>query len=1096
MNLFGVLSKRTAGGAIGIAFATILFASGARASPATSLEARIDALERSASNLDYVWTLVAASLVLLMQAGFLLQEAGLVRSKNAISVAQKNLLDFAVSVVVFAAVGFMLAFGKESFGFLFAFDANFFFLSELTPWEYAFFVFQVMFCGTAATIISGAVAERMKLSAYLLCTALTAGIIYPMFAHWAWGAALAENETAFLSNWGFVDFAGSTVVHSTGAWIALAACLIIGPRVGKFDENGKPVRIQGHNMVLASCGALLLLVGWIGFNGGSTTQANTDIAKIIANTVLAAGTGASAAYILCVWLDGGRVLPEKTITGMIGGLVAITAGCHALEPHGAIIIGAVGGAVAVFGNWWLERYLKIDDPIGAIGAHGFAGVAGTVGLALLAPLANLPAGSRYDQLVIQLSGVGINFVWGFGLGIVFFYGLSRIYSVRIGGSDEAQGLNCAEHGTLMGVGHVENALSDLVTGSADLDMRLPVKSGDEAERLTRLFNDLMDNIQAEEYSKIKEADARRSAEEAERLSALANSAFEAIIISIDGRIIDCNIAFEEMIGLSLSELEGRALISLFQEDENSQLSTHFAELRPPLLETALLDQAGTAIPIELRGREIVFRNQKTRVTAISDLRERKLADERIRYLANHDSLTGLPNRTVFQERLAQAVAKSKGTRTTTAVFLVDLDRFKDVNDLYGHPAGDTVIRTASERLHASVRKTDTVARLGGDEFAIIQSGILFRTHAEDLAHRVIAALAEPIDLGDGTSIRTGGSVGIALCPSHTEDADELVNKADTALYRAKDNGRNTYCFFEDGMDVALKIRRNTEAALERAIEEEQFELWFQPFVELKTGTVTGHEALLRWRSPDKGLIPPQDFIPIAEESGKIIRIGDWALRKSCEIAKANEAIKQVSVNVSPIQFRDKSFVEGVQNILKETGLEPNRLELEITENVLIQQDDVRALAMLRCLKEFGIRIALDDFGTGYSSLSYLSRFPFDKIKIDKSFVQKLSDGEGAAEIIQTIVRLGRTFDMQVIGEGVEQAEDVRFLQHEGCDAVQGYFFAKPAPLAELCLTNPSPFAEKLAAVREIEVDALVEKLAQAETALRKADQEAKANKVA
>ena len=1016
----------------------------------------MQALENSAPHIDYVWTLVAAALVLLMQAGFLLQEAGLVRSKNAISVAQKNLLDFAVSILAFASVGFMFAFGAGS-GYLFGLDEKLFFLSELTPWEYAFFVFQVMFCGTAATIISGAVAERMKLSAYLLCTAITAGLIYPMFAHWVWGSGLTENASAFLANWGFIDFAGSTVVHATGAWIALAACIVIGPRVGKFDKHGNPVRLQGHNLVLASCGALLLLVGWIGFNGGSTTAANTDIAKIIANTVLAAGGGAASAYLIGVRLDGGRVLPEKTIAGMVGGLVAITAGCSVMNPGGSLIIGVVGGAVAVWANWWLENRFKIDDPIGAIGAHGFAGVVGTLGLALLAPLANLEADSRLDQLLIQSAGVVINFIWSFGIGLAFFLILDRLLPIRVGGILEAGGLNAAEHGTLMGVGHVEDALAELVSGTADLNMRLSVAPGDEAERLTRLFNDLMDNIQAEEYSKISKADAQRAAEEAERLSAMTDSSFEAIVICVDGRIIDCNSVMEDLTGIQLADLKERTLLSLFRGSD-LQLRQHLSNLQVPLLETFIVNSDGEEIPIELRGREIVFRNVNTRVFAIRDLRERKKAEERIRFLAHHDALTGTANRTVFQSCLISAVDTATTTGTMTAVYLLDLDRFKDINDLYGHPAGDEVIKVAADRLNAMVRRVDTVARLGGDEFAIIQTGLDFRTHAEDLAHRVISALAEPIDLGNGVTLRTGASVGIALCPQHGIEADELINKADTALYRAKKDGRSTYCVFEDGMDVAIKDRRKIEAALDRAVENEEFELWFQPQVDLKSGQVSRHEVLLRWREPGKGLIGPQDFIPVAEETGKIVRIGEWVLRKSCEVAKASGM--RISVNVSPVQFRDKLFVETVRSILDDTGLEPEWLELEVTESVIIQDNDVHSLSMLQRLKNFGLRIALDDFGTGYSSLSYLSRFPFDKIKIDKSFVQMLGASESTSTIVQTIIRLGRTFDMQIVAEGAEKAEDVRYLMGEGCDAVQGLYFARPAPFAELPL-EPDYFAGKL-----------------------------------
>lgn len=1049
-------SRRTWRVATNVACMALLFAGDVRAAVPSSLEKRVQALEASASIADYVWMLVAAALVLLMQAGFLLQEAGLVRSKNAISVAQKNLLDFAVSILAFASVGFMFAFGAST-GYPFGLDEKFFFLSELTAWQYAFFVFQVMFCGTAATIISGAVAERMKLSAYLLCTAITAGLIYPVFAHWVWGSGLSENASAFLAAWGFIDFAGSTVVHATGAWIALAACLVIGPRAGKFDKNGNPVRLQGHNLVLASCGALLLLVGWLGFNGGSTTSANTDIAKIIANTVLAAAAGAAAAYLMGVRLDGGRVLPEKTITGLVGGLVAVTAGCFVLGPIGALTIGLVGGAVAVWANWWLEHRLKIDDPIGAIGAHGFAGIAGTLGLAFLAPFANLPADSRFDQFLIQSAGVGINFAWSFGIGLVFFLALDRLLPIRIGEKSETGGLNAAEHGTLMGVGHVENALDELVSGTADLNMRLSVAPGDEAERLTRLFNDLMDNIQAEEYSKISKADAQRAAEEAERLSAMTDSSFEAIVICVDGQIIDCNSVMETLTGIALADLKGRPLVSLFRQFD-PQLRAHLCDLKVPLLETFIVNSAGEEIPIELRGREIVFRNVNTRVFAIRDLRERKMAEERIHFLAHHDPLTGTANRTVFQARLVSAVKAAQSSGSITAVYLLDLDRFKDINDLYGHPAGDEVIKVTASRLNAIVRRADTVSRLGGDEFAIIQTGLDFRTHAEDLAHRIITALSEPIDIGDGVTLRTGASVGVALCPQHGVEADDLINRADTSLYRAKKDGRNTYCVFEDGMDVAIKDRRKIEAALDRALEDEEFELWFQPQVDLKSGKVSSHEVLLRWRDPDKGLISPQDFIPVAEETGKIIRIGEWVLRKSCDMAQASGM--RVSVNVSPVQFRDKLFVNTVRSILDETGLPPEQLELEVTESVIIQDDDVRSLSMLQQLKNFGLRIALDDFGTGYSSLSYLNRFPFDKIKIDKSFVQKVAESESTCTIIQTIIRLGRTLKMQIVAEGAEKAEDVQYLMREGCDAIQGFYFAKPMPMAELPL-NPDCYAERL-----------------------------------
>ena len=474
--------------------------------------------------------MAASGMVMMMQVGFLLLEAGMVRSKNSINVAQKNLLDFVFGVVAFAAVGFMLAFGKT--GWLpFGVDGDLFFLQKTDSWVAGFFVFQVMFCGTAATIVSGAVAERMKLVAYVFGSIVLSALIYPIFVHWAWGTALGPNSGAFLANLGFVDFAGSTVVHATGGWIALAACMVLGPRLGRFDANGRPVRIAGHNPVLSTTGALILFFGWIGFNGGSTLKASLDVAPIIMNTVLAGGMGTCVGYLLGFKQDG-VVLPEKSLAGMLGALVAVTAGCHVLEPGGALLIGALGAAVAVYGNQFVEEYMKVDDAVGAIGVHAFAGVAGTLALALLAPVEHLPAGSRLGQLYVQVFGSALNFYWSFGLGYAFFYALDRLIQIRVSAPVEEIGLNIAEHGTRLGVGHVEDALSELVGGTADLSHRLTVDPGDEAEKLTRLFNSLMDTIQQEERGRSELQSLIRDQEESDRVAALANATFEAIVMKM------------------------------------------------------------------------------------------------------------------------------------------------------------------------------------------------------------------------------------------------------------------------------------------------------------------------------------------------------------------------------------------------------------------------------------------------------------------------------------------------------------------------------------------------------------------------------------
>jgi len=1045
MNYRTISHRIPAGSAALIALAPLVCGPAALAAAPGDLAARLEALEKGARNIDFVWTLVAAALVLLMQAGFMLVEAGMVRSKNAVNVAQKNMLDFAVSVAVFALFGFMLAFGV-SHGPLFGGDHASFLLNDLDDWGLAFFVFQVMFCGTAATIVSGAVAERMKLSAYIVCSAVVAGLIYPVFVHWAWGTALHPNPSAILANLGFIDFAGSTVVHSTGAWVALAACLVLGARSGRFDSDGRPVRIHGHSPVLATAGALLLFVGWIGFNGGSTTAARPEIASIIANTVLAAASGTAAGYVITLMQDG-AALPEKTVSGLLGGLVAITAGCAVVNAQGALLIGIIGGVAAVGGNWLLEHKVRIDDAVGAIGVHGFAGVAGTLALVFLAAPDLLPAGSRYDQLKVQGLGVVLNFVWSFGLGLIFFKLLDLFWTMRSSARDEIMGLNQAEHGARLGVGHVEDALTSLVDGEADLGMRLPVVPGDESENLTRLFNALMDNIQNEEYSKVSAAEAQRQAEESERLSALADNAFEAILISVDNRIVDGNRALADLLGIPLEAIKGRALSDLFAPGDWPKLAENVCRADSAPLEASLIDREGAAIPVEFRGREILYRETQTQVIAISDLRERKIAEERIRYLAHHDPLTGLPNRAVFQDRLAVALERTSRNGAKTAVFLVDLDRFKDINDLHGHPAGDAVIKATAERLKKVVRGMDTVARLGGDEFAIIQSDIAFDNQAADLAHRLLRDLAGPVDVG-GLQLPCAASIGIAIAPRDGTDADALVSKADTALYRAKQAGRNDYCLFEEGMDAALKKRRMLDADLAHAIDRDQFELHFQPQIDLAGRRLSGYEALLRWRHPEMGMISPADFIPVAEESGKILRIGEWVLREACSKARDLDPSIVMSVNVSPVQFRDKAFVQTVSEVLDQEGLEPARLEIEVTESVLID-DDARAITMLRELKKLGLRIALDDFGTGYSSLSYLSTFPFDKIKIDRAFVHGGSKSQEGMAIIKTIIRLGRALNMQIVAEGVENAEDVKLLAREGCTIIQGFYFGKPKPGAEI-----------------------------------------------
>jgi diguanylate cyclase (GGDEF)-like protein len=434
------------------------------------------------------------------------------------------------------------------------------------------------------------------------------------------------------------------------------------------------------------------------------------------------------------------------------------------------------------------------------------------------------------------------------------------------------------------------------------------------------------------------------------------------------------------------------------------------------------------------------------VATHEDVTERRRADARIVFMARHDHLTRLPNRMLFHERLEQALDMA-GRGQGCAVICLDLDRFKFVNDTLGHPVGDGLLLAAANRLQACVREGDTVARLGGDEFAIIQLAAERPDHAEILAKRIIEAFASPFEV-DGHAIVVGTSIGVAVAPGDGTSADKLLKNADIALYRAKSEGRGTVRFFEPEMDARMQLRRALELDLRGAIDRNEFEIYYQPLINLVAGKVTSFEALLRWHHPVRGLVSPAEFIPIAEETGMIVSIGEWALRTACFEAENWPAEIRVAVNLSPVQFTRSNVVAVAQAALDASGLRPDRLELEVTESVLMQ-NTAGTLSALHQLRAMGIAVALDDFGTGYSSLSYLRSFPFDKIKIDRSFVHDLVRDPEAMSIIRAVTALGHSLHMKTTAEGVETIEQLDRLREEGCTEVQGYLFSRPRPASEV-----------------------------------------------
>ena len=456
---------------------------------------------------------------------------------------------------------------------------------------------------------------------------------------------------------------------------------------------------------------------------------------------------------------------------------------------------------------------------------------------------------------------------------------------------------------------------------------------------------------------------------------------------------------------------------------------------------------GNEIQVLTFGRRVAFDDRDGYLVAVVDITERRQAEARIAYMAHHDGLTDLPNRELFQERLKLALAAGGPGSGRIAVLCVDLDLFKNVNDSFGHPMGDRLLRLVADRLRSHIRGNNLVARLGGDEFAIILTNVVSPNEASDHAARLIKTLSDGYGI-DGIEVVIGASIGIALSPGDGETSEELMRNADMALYRAKSDGGGVHRFFEREMDRQAQKRRDMEVDLRRAFANGEFELYYQPLVDIAADRISGFESLLRWRHPQRGMISPADFIPVAEDIGLIVALGEWVLRAACTEAAKWPADVKVAVNLSPVQFRSRNLVQVVISALAHSGLSPRRLELEITESLFLAETEAN-LAILHQLRELGVSISMDDFGTGYSSLSYLRSFPFDKIKIDRSFVKDLAQRSDCVAIVRAISSLGRSLNITTTAEGVETVDQLDWLRAEGCNEVQGFLFSAAKPAAEV-----------------------------------------------
>ncbi|KJC42927.1 diguanylate cyclase [Bradyrhizobium sp. LTSP849] len=521
-----------------------------------------------------------------------------------------------------------------------------------------------------------------------------------------------------------------------------------------------------------------------------------------------------------------------------------------------------------------------------------------------------------------------------------------------------------------------------------------------------------------------------------------------IVCALDDEcILGVNDAAVAHYGYSRTEFEKLKIRSLQAFDSEPPWTTDRSSEEQAARTWKHVKADGALIDLAIYSRELTYAERPAVLLALMDITERKRAEARLAFMAQHDGLTGLPNRNLLRQQVDEMLLHSRRAADKVAVLMLGLDNFKAVNDTLGHAVGDKLLRGVAKRLRSTLREDDALARLNSDEFAIAQGGLTRPEDAVMLAKRLLEAIADPYLL-DGHSVVIGASIGIAMAPGDGDDSEKLLKSADMALSRAKLDARGTFAFFEAALDAKAQSRRKIEVELRDAIQSDVLRPYYQPLVDLSSGRITGFEALVRWPHPERGMVSPAEFIPVAEDTGLINPLGGLMLRRACLDAATWPDDVRVAVNLSPLQFRSGNLLSVVTDALKHSGLPPRRLELEITETLLLEKS-AQVLATLHALRALGVRISMDDFGTGYSSLSYLRSFPFDKIKIDQSFVRDLGANRESQAIIRSIVSLGKGLGVIITAEGVETEAELSCLRAEGCDEGQGFLFSKARPNVEI-----------------------------------------------
>ncbi len=1003
--------------------------------------------------LDILWILICAIFVLLMQAGFTCLETGLVRSKNSINVAIKNLMDICVSSAIFWLFGFGLMFGESYQGIIG--HNQFIFQAQNSATETAIFFFQMMFCGTAITIVSGAVAERMSFIGYMLTSILIAALIYPVSGHWAWGGLLDNTTQGWLAQSGFIDFAGSTVVHSVGGWGALAAILIIGPRRNRFSGQGK---IQGSNLSLSALGTLFLWIGWFGFNGGSTLSMSNHVPVILLNTFLAAiFSGLSATTY--IWIKNKTFNVIYCISGILGGLVAVTAACHLLSPLASSIIAIIAGIIVCQGMNLLEK-LKIDDAVGAVPVHLFAGAWGTLAWPFFVEETNFGTGLELEQqLMVQLLGVVAIGLYVFTISFVGLKLLNRFCSLRVSAQAENEGLNISEH---QATTEIYNLLNSMLTQEKEGDFSQPVEVEPftEVGQIAKQYNNVLNRVNNEIHDREIALDKFKKSES--RKGAILNSALDCIVtIDLKGKIKEFNIASEKCFGLSNQRVINRSFIDLFvpASERNKfylslksqfSISGNLALNRHNRFQLQRIHNQEFPAELSITLVELQSGLSKEFTFHIRDVTKQMIMHNKMQKMAYHDVLTNLYNRNFFKQKLKQEIDFSLRHRSSILLMFIDLDQFKAINDSLGHEAGDKLLCHVAKFLLESVREEDIVCRWGGDEFLIIFPDINDQQTATIKAEQILNALKNPLRF-DGRELFAQCSIGIAFSHAGEITAEHLIQRADMAMYEAKQKGRNTFCFFLSEMEEKANDRFYYESELRTALKLNQFFLEYQPKVNCQTGYVSGFEALIRWLHPEIGIVPPYIFIPILEETGLINSVTQWVLNDVCNQLKvwreAGLENQPIAVNLSAKDFLLENFEAQVTQTLENYQIPGEMIELELTESILAKNTE-QCIATMKRLKTLNIQFSVDDFGTGYSSMNYLKKFPLDTLKIDRAFIKECDINKEDGAICQAIIALGKNLGLKIVAEGVETDSQLDYLKQTECDIYQGYLFSRPLPSDE------------------------------------------------